>query len=297
MSIKTAATLVALAAGAARAQGPEFYQHWGDGQAEVSSYRVVQPRYGQPRDGYAVLIYVTEDLNRKSLIKVESPTPSEDRIYTLKLNHVLKFGTGIYDYSVMTSTFCAVEPLPDGRALEPVRISLTSQEWCGQVFEEVLLRGGKVRGYLNSYFEKEGRQEYELDRPARFAAEDELLIRIRELAGPIMEEGEQQTLTMMPSLWQLRLAHRPRALEGGILAKGNAQQIEAGGQAWAAVPWRWEIGARQHLAWVEQAYPHRILAWEDNQGGRGDLVASMRVPYWSLNHNEDAGYRARLGIP
>ena len=73
--------LAALLAGTAAAEAPDFYAHWGDGRAEISSYQVIQPRYGEPREGYAVLIFVTEEINRKTFIKVESPTPVEDRIY------------------------------------------------------------------------------------------------------------------------------------------------------------------------------------------------------------------------
>lgn len=285
-----------LAHGAA-AQEPDFYQHWGDGRAEISSYRVVQPRYGEDREGYGVLIFVTEDIHRDTYIKVESPTPAADRIYALKLNNVLKFNTGIYDYSVMTSVFSQVDPGDGGEAFQFLRATLTAQEWCGHVFEELILRADKLDGYLNSYFEAEGRQRYELDRLRRLAVEDHLLIRIRELRGPIMEQGEERRVPLMPSLWQFRLKHGPRALVQATLAKGNEQQIEVGGRSVLAVPWRWEVRQRQRLVWVEKAYPHRILAWEDNQGGRGELLNTMRQPYWNLKRLEDAAFRTRLGLP
>jgi hypothetical protein len=88
-------SLVSVAASSAA----DFYAHWGDGKAELSSYKVVQPRYGELREGYGVMIFVTEDINSKTYIKVESPTADKDRLYVLKLNNVLKFTTGIYDYS------------------------------------------------------------------------------------------------------------------------------------------------------------------------------------------------------
>lgn len=282
----------------AAAEDPDFYRHWGDGRAEISSYRVVQPRYGEARNGYGVLIFVTEDINRDTYVKVESPTPPENRVYTLKLNNILQFGTGIYDYSVMTSVFSAVEPSVGAvEPFQPLRVTLTAQEWCGHVFEELTVRDGKLRGYLNSYFETEGRQEYEFDRPRRMAIEDHLLIRIRELKGPVMEQGEQRPVTFVPSLWQFRLQHAPRSLKQGTLNKGYEQDIEVGGRTHKAVPWRWEVGPRQKLVWVEKAYPHRILAWEDNRGASGELMKTIRQPYWSLKSNEDAMYRDRLGIP
>ena len=57
----------------------DFFAHWGDGRAEISSYELVQPRYGELRRGYGVLIFVTEDINRNTLIKVESPRTSRRR--------------------------------------------------------------------------------------------------------------------------------------------------------------------------------------------------------------------------
>ena len=205
------AALLASAVSAA-AETPDFYGHWGDGRAEISSYEVVQSRYGELRQGYGVLIFVTEDINRDTFIKVESPTPAEERVYALKLNNVLKFKTGIYDYSVMTSVFSAVEGQQGHEPFELSKITLSAQEWCGHVFEEVQARQGRLQGTLNSYFEREGRQVYELDLPRDFESEDHLLIRIRELKGPIMAEGEEREVVLLPSLWSFRVLHKPRGL-------------------------------------------------------------------------------------
>ena len=51
-------------------QSPEgFWDHWGDGQAEIAGYALTQPRYGQLRNGRAVHISVTEDFTRKTRVK------------------------------------------------------------------------------------------------------------------------------------------------------------------------------------------------------------------------------------
>ncbi len=274
----------------------EFYAHWGDGRAEISSYKVVQPRYGEARAGYGVLIFVTEDIHRDSFIKVESPeVPAAERVYALKLNCVLKFNTGIYDYAVMTSVFSAVEG--EEHPFELRKVSFSAQEWCGHVFEEVMLRAGRLQGELNSYFEKEGRQHYELEAPAQFESEDHLLIRIRELKGGFMAAGEERRIALLPSLWNFRMQHRARAIEQARLAKGQEAQIEAGGQSCAAFPWTWETGGMKKTVWVEKAYPHRILSWEDTEGGRGELLVTVREPYWTQNHNRDLVWREKLKIP
>jgi hypothetical protein len=286
-----------LLATAGFAETPDFYAHWGDGRAEISSYRVVQPRYGEMREGYGVLIFVTEDINRRTFIKVESPTAAKDRVYVLKLNNVLKFTTGIYDYSAMTSVFSAVEGLVSGDPFELCKVSLSSQEWCGHVFDEVQRQGGELQGEINSYFESEGKNGYELKVGDDFEAEDNLLIRIRELKGSIMKAGEERKIDLLPSLWSFRLAHRPHGLVRAVLRKGNATTVGVGEAAMEAVPWSWGWDGFEKTAWVEKAYPHRILRWEDSSGGKGELIETVREPYWSLKRNADRGYRERLGIP
>ena len=289
--------------GAVMAETPDFYAHWGDGKAEVSSYRIVQSRYGEQREAYGVLVFVTEDINRKTFIKVESPTPVEDRIYTMKLNNVLKFNTGIYDYSVMTSIFSAVDGSGGGDPFELKKLTMSSQEWCGHVFEEVKVFGGELKGDLNSYFEREGRREYALDIPdSGFESEDNLLIRIRELRGPFMEPGEHRQISLMPSLWQLRASHQKRNLVPATLTRGSVEGGEGiavgGGERLPAILWEWKLeGGRRKSVWVEEAYPHRILVWQDSDGNSGHLVKTLRLPYWELHGIADAKYREELLIP
>ena len=42
----------AMLLGAAQTGAVDFYAHWADGKAEISSYEVIQPRYGELRQGY-----------------------------------------------------------------------------------------------------------------------------------------------------------------------------------------------------------------------------------------------------
>ena len=273
----------------------DFYEHWGDGKAELSSYRVVQPRYGELRQGYGIMIFVTEDIHPKTHIKIDSPQANPDRLYALKLNNILKFTTGLYDYSVMTSVFSQVA---GGQHDFDVRkISLTAQEWCGHVFDEALVRDGEIQGYINSYFERDGRRDYRLDLPQAYESEDHLLIRIRELQEPFMEVGEMREIAILPSLWYLRQVHRPHALVAGAIGKGEAETLEVGDTTYEAVPWRLVLGARVRTVWTEVAYPHRILKWEDSDGGSGEWVKTIRMPYWQLQGTSDEFYRRELGIP
>ena len=47
----------------------DFKNYWFDGTAEISSFKLTQSRYGEPREGEAILIYVTEDFLSNEQVK------------------------------------------------------------------------------------------------------------------------------------------------------------------------------------------------------------------------------------
>ena len=84
----------------------QFKEYWYAGKAEISSYKLEQARYGELRNGTAALIFVTEDFLPE--VQVKADRQNETNIPVLKVNATKNFNTGIYPYSVMTSTFYPV---------------------------------------------------------------------------------------------------------------------------------------------------------------------------------------------
>ena len=84
----------------------EFKDYWYNGEAEITSYKLEQARYGEMHDGKAVLVFVTEDFLPETQVKADHY--EETNIPVLKLNATKKFNTGIYPYSIMQSTFYPV---------------------------------------------------------------------------------------------------------------------------------------------------------------------------------------------
>ena len=83
---------------------PETFDRiWFRGKAEVTRYELRQARYGQVHEGDAVLVFVTEDFLADKQVKKEHGKGKAGPV--LKLNFTKKFNTGIYPYSLMTSTF------------------------------------------------------------------------------------------------------------------------------------------------------------------------------------------------
>jgi len=108
----------------------EFKKYWYAGEAEITSYKLEQARYGEIREGSAVLIYVTEPFHNQKQVKADGN--NQDNIPVLKLNSTKKYLTGIYPYSIMNSTFYPVND--DSHA---IKVSFSSQEWCGHVYAQL----------------------------------------------------------------------------------------------------------------------------------------------------------------
>lgn len=152
------------------AQPPEvddaFWKHWGDGKAELAGYALSFSRYGQSRQGVAVTIFVTETLSRSLRVKADpGKHAADDVLPVMKLNLVRDFQTGVYDYNMMTSSFVTLAPsegLPKG---SPSKVSMSSQEWCGHVFHQLLFDRNTVAEQMHSYFDGEGDKAQTLSFP------------------------------------------------------------------------------------------------------------------------------------
>ena len=183
----------------------DFDSYWHDGKAELDGYRMTISRYGQSRSGRGVAIYVTEPFSESRRVKVDDPGKNpRDVVEALKLNLVRDFQTGIYDYNTMVSVFVR------SRDLSALKISFSSAEWCGHVFEELIFTPGRVTGFYNSYFEGETAQR-DLAWPPGGITEDSLWILLRGLRGDFLKDGEKKRVPLLTGVYFGRLGHRPPA--------------------------------------------------------------------------------------
>lgn len=272
----------------AHAAGERFGRYWYQGKAELTRYELNQARYGEMHKGEAVLIFVTEPFLPDKQVKLERGDPSKG-VTVLKLNSVRKFFTGIYPYSLMTSTFTPVSFAATGRAL---KVASSSQEWCGQTFTQLNLRGGRYEGALRSYFEDEGDRAFGFDAAP---LEDEIWTRIR-LAPETLPVGR---IEIVPGLQYARLWHkevRPEKAEATLRSDGRENVYSL---AYSAIPRKLSIR-------YEAAFPYKIVSWEETQPGAFDgspllttkavATRSLMLDYWKRHGNADAHYRRELGV-
>jgi hypothetical protein len=270
------------------AAGDAFTRAWSDGRAELSGYRARVDRYGEMRDAELVLVYVTEPLDRRTWVK-DDDAPAEHRVGVLKLNASLKFQTGVYPYSVLTSVFAPVDRYQP-EAFSPVKITLSVQEWCGHVFHGVWPGDDRATEQLMSYFPQEGERRRDVPTPPGTLYEDALLIQLRELDGPFAGGGDWRG-RVVPSLWSIRRAHRPMAAVEATITRSRAAREGAAVHRFVL-----RYGDVTRTLDVEAEGAHRVLGWETSDGEVAGLVRPARLPYWQLNHNGDEAQRALFGV-
>jgi hypothetical protein len=288
------AVLVSTWGRAADGPPPDFWKHWGDGQAELNGYRLKQPRYGVVREGTAVLIFVTEDFSDSLRVKADpGKHPPSDVYPVLKLNAVRDFQTGVYHYDVMTSVFARVA------AGWPVaKVSFSSQEWCGQVYHHLTPRDGRVAGVFHSYFDGEADGVDDLTLPADGVFEDQLPILLRGWQGTYLQPGQKKSVPYLPSLLSARLAHK--RLAWGRAEIGRAPSVET-----VSVPagrfrvstWTVAVeGGPTTTFQFEADPPYRLVRQASTSGEEAVLLGSTRLPYWKLNGPGGEKHLREIGL-
>ena len=280
--------------------GPSFSKHWHDGRAELSAYELIYPRYGTPRQGTAVAIFVTEPFDETRRVKPEPPSQGDYPV--LKLNLVQDFATGIYDYNLMTSAFVATAPFRGRPAGAASKVSFGAQEWCGHVYAQLLFDKGAVRLQSHSYFEGEADQQERLDYPAGGFSEDLLWLWARGLAAPALAPGETLKVPVLMAIARARLQHKPPSGQPAVLARSRTRStltVPAGSFEVEVLTAAITRGAKEKTNWrfaVEVAPPHRIVQVERDDGYRAALLSSKRLPYWQLNGPGGEQHLKELGL-
>jgi hypothetical protein len=278
----------------ASAAGQDFWAHWGDGRAEMNGYRLTQPRYGAPRAGTAVLIYVTEDFSDALRVKADPGKHPASEVYpVMKLNAVRHFQTGIYDYKVMTSTFARVAP---GWPL--AKVSVSSQEWCGNVYHQLLPRGERVAGVFHSYFDGEADGADDLPLPGGGVFEDALPILLRGWEGEYLKPGQTRTVPFLPSLFRARLEHKPLVWTRATIGRAPAPSVSAvPAGRFSVTAWTIEVDGGAKMTFeFETEPPYRLIRLTGPSGEEAVLLGSARLAYWKLNGLGGEKYLKELGL-
>ncbi len=267
-------------------QSQQFRDYWHAGKAEVNAYDLNQSRYGENHRGKAVLIFVTEDLSKKLQVKLDDPSGG-GKINVLKLNFIKKFITGIYPYSMMLSVFTPVDLEKEPASL---KATMSSQEWCGQVYTQLNLRNNRYAVKSHSYFQEEADEQFSV---RQAVLEDELWNRIR-LDHESLPVGK---LDVVPGLFFTRLNHVPIKVRSAMAEKSESDSSYN-------YKLTFEEQGRRLLIRYEKRFPFKILGWEESWNEKGKtlqttarLDKSLYTDYWTKNRNEFRYLRDSLNLP
>ena len=258
-----------------------FNDYWYNGEAEITSFKLKQARYGEMRDGTAVLVFVTEDFLPE--IQVKADNYSDKNTPVLKLNATKNFNTGIYPYSVMQSTF-----YPVSNNKHAIKISSSMQEWCGHVYSQLNNRS-KFEITSHSYFQGEADQSFKLQKAI---TENELWTQLR-IDPKSLPIGDIQVI---PSLEYIRLAHKKLQTYNAYATIEDEKYI-------LSYP---ELN-RSLTINFNSSFPYEILGWEESfKSGFGSnaktmttkatKLESIKSAYWRKNKNADEVHRESLKL-
>jgi hypothetical protein len=283
-----------------RAEVPAgFWKTWGDGKAELAAYDLTFTRYGAPRGGVAVAIFVPEIFSNELRVKADpGKHPAADEFPVMKLNLVQDFPTGIYDYNLMTSAFSTLAAVNGHPAGAPAKVSFSSQEWCGQAYAQLLFDSDAIRHESHSYFDGEADQAGKLAYPVGGVSEDALLLWARGWAAPRLGPGESREVPILRSLAYARLRHKPTDWAKATLSRAAqpARAVVPAGTFTADV---YRAAIRGGPTWtfhVERSAPHRIVQWERSDGEKAVLIRGARLKYWEMNAKGQERSLAEIGL-
>jgi hypothetical protein len=266
----------------------DFRQYWYQGKGELTRYALEQARYGEIHKGDAVMIFVTEPFLSDKQVKLESGK-SPAAVSVLKLNLTKKFFTGIYPYSLMTSVFSPV----DFQKHKTLKVSSSTQEWCGHTYSQLNYRNDSYQALMHSYFQDEADQNLTLKSAW---LEDEIWTRIR-LAPESLPVGNIQVI---PALQYVRLGHIDLKVEPATASRKTEGKTEIYNLQYKNLK-------RALTIRFDAAFPHMIQSWEEKSPGgfgpdapmlttRATKTHSMLVDYWNKNNVTDAPLRNQLGL-
>ncbi|MDF4223154.1 septum formation inhibitor Maf [Maribacter sp. M208] len=263
----------------------EFKDYWYNGTAEITSYKLEQARYGEMREGTAVMIYVTEPFLPDAQVKADNNNKSN--IPVLKLNSTKNYITGIYPYSIMTSSFY---PVHDNQ--HALKLSFSSQEWCGHVYAQ-LNNKDDFEIMSHSYFESEGDQQYHLDKAT---LENEIWNKVR-INPSDLPIGE---ISIIPSLEFIRLTHKEFRAYKAITSLSTVNGISTYEITYPKLERTLKIN-------FQNEFPYLIESWTDTfYDGFGNnkkkltskatRINRITTPYWQQKSNKDLSLRDSLGL-
>ncbi len=256
---------------------------WEDGLSEMCYYDATCMLYDKPRRYTRVHLMNRQEMDRVHYVKAIKGT--QDPAAVFKLVIAEEIPTENYNYRFLITAF------QERPSLRPLKVSVSSQEWCGHTFKYLTWeRRKQIRPEdwsldisCYSYFGNEGDRWFPHPSRAYIDAYECLFLFARAV---VASGGEARSMKLLRSLHSNH-APDPNPLDAMLKPEGEPRKIKVPAGAFSAqrVVLEWE----GETTWfeVEAAAPYRILSFKADDV-EGQLRFSERRAYW--NRDKPSGF-------
>lgn len=249
------------------AKDQAFQQYWNTGLSEVNTYEVTQTIDTSQKTRQAQLIFRIVDFDTKKHGQATSLNKSESTT-VLKQNLIQKIDTGVYEYSLMNSTFTPTNYVVFPHAL---KVEYAKQNTQGQEYSQVDWQGQTFLYKRKSDFQPKAQQ----DTSVKTAwLEDEIWNRVR-LSPQTLPDGE---IEMIPSLEYL---HTTNQKVEAISCKATLEEKTDSLSKQVLKNYTIEYPEKHRKVSIqfEAQFPYKILNWESSfeQNGKVNTMKARLV--------------------
>jgi hypothetical protein len=261
-----------------------FTAYWFDGNAEISSYALTQSLYGSKYEGRTVLLFVTEDFNKREFIRIEpSAMKNADAVTVMRLNSMTEFNTGIADNAKMTSVYTPID-----RKVYPQSLMLTfsQHDWNGQTFMEARWKGNRYDVHELSYLVPGNKEKQTL---ARAALEEEIWTLIR-IAPNLLPVGKVNFIAS------------PAYLQSNKLENKVYEAVTTLTSSCDYYNYTIQYPALDRILDIEfeAKFPYKIISWSERVGNievsAGRILNTVKSDYWNRHGRIDEVLRKDLKL-
>ncbi len=237
---------------------------WDDGKAEVAVYDANRIIYGNNRPHTTRLITVSEDFNKEYYVKADWPYGQKPLLTVLKQNMNATIQTPNYPYHFMRSYF--IDRFDFGT---PVKMSISSQEWCGTTYKEFHLWKDQPDISYHSYWDGQGTGEFKIPSDENYHFEEELYLLLRGLKF-------EDSLVVRFFLAENQISSKASEPEYSL----SFAEVKEQSSSWQVTV---ESKDGRELKYeFSKTYPHVLLSFEHSDGRSMELKNVERWAYWVI---------------
>lgn len=269
-TVTNAMVVVSLASSLAAAASFGESRLWDDGLAEVAHYQGKKQIYGKLWDHELVIVTVKEDFNEEYYVKADPPYGGKELLPVLKQNIFTRIQTKNYPYHYLISVFVRRQDVWD-----PVKMTVGSQEWCGNTFKEFVGWKRPAEFVYHSYFDRQGDGRLQIDLEKGDMLHEQLFLSLRALD---FEEGLTKRFRLLDSQMTNKFK-KPRWHRATLTVEGKTD-IEAAGERVEC----WKVAVTSDSErmnfYFDEKFPHVLVRYEDDRGQELVLKEVSRRAYW-----------------